>query len=386
MSSASFPLALGVGRQQLDNILLALVLALLMIGYVAISSASVEYAEAQFGDAFYHSTRHLAYMLVALCGAAVVLMLPMQFWASTGWVWLFVGLALLVLVLIPGLGREVNGSRRWLSVAGFTLQASEFAKLFLIIYLAGYLRRREKQVRNEWQGFIKPMAVVFAVTLLLLVEPDFGATVVTVGTAFGMLFLAGVRIGHFMLVVLGAVAALGLLLIAEPYRVERLIAYLDPWADQFNSGYQLTQSLIAFGRGEWLGVGLGNSVQKLFYLPEAHTDFVFAIWAEEMGLVGSLLVIGLYLGLVYRILWQARESGRSGDLFGAHICHGVALVFAAQAFINIGVSTGLLPTKGLTLPLVSYGGSSLITCCALLALVLRIDFERRQAGGKKRGR
>jgi cell division protein FtsW len=391
MSSATFPLALAAGELKTDRVLLGLALSLLAIGFVAISSASVEYAEAQYGNAFHLSTRHLVYLVLALAGGAVVSMLPVSFWFNTGWVWLFLGLAMLVLVLIPGLGREVNGSRRWLSVAGFTLQASEFAKLFLIVYLAGYLQRRELQVRSEWQGFIKPMAVVFAITLLLLVEPDFGATVVTVGTAFGMMFLAGVRIGQFMLVVLAAVAALAVLLVAEPYRLERLIAYTDPWADPYASGYQLTQSLIAYGRGEWFGVGLGNSVQKLSYLPEAHTDFVLAIWAEEMGLMGSVLVIGLYLGLVYRILWQARESGRAGDLFGAHICNGIALVFAAQAFINIGVSTGLLPTKGLTLPLISYGGSSLIVCCAMLALVLRIDFERgrdkKQARrGKKRGR
>jgi cell division protein FtsW len=199
---------------------------------------------------------------------------------------------------------------------------------------------------------------------------------------FGMLFLAGAKLGHFLLVVLISGAALVVLLVSAPYRMERLTAYRDPWADQFDSGYQLTQSLIAFGRGEWTGVGLGNSVQKLFYLPEAHTDFVFSIWAEETGLIGAATVIALYLALVLRILWVARKSTRAGDLFGAHICHGVALVFAAQVFINIGVSSGLLPTKGLTLPLVSYGGSSLIVCCCMLALVLRIDSERRFGGGQ----
>ncbi|MFB3077580.1 MAG: putative lipid II flippase FtsW, partial [Lysobacterales bacterium] len=284
---------------------------------------------------------------------------------------------------IPGIGREVNGSRRWLALGPATLQASEFARLFLIIYLSGYLQRREEQVRSQWQGFVKPMMVVFAITLLLMVEPDFGATVVTVGTAFGMLFLAGVKLGHFLLVVLGSVMALVILLVSEPYRMQRLTAYTDPWADQFNSGYQLTQSLIAFGRGEWTGVGLGNSVQKLFYLPEAHTDFVFSIWAEETGLIGAVTVIALYLALIYRILWISRKSCQAGDLFGAHICHGVALVFTAQVFINIGVSTGLLPTKGLTLPLISYGGSSLIVCCCMLALVLRVDRERRTGRGKR---
>ncbi len=376
----------------LDLKLLLPTIALLLIGYVAITSASVEYAAAYYGDPMHHAHRHLIYLGLAAVAAAIVLVIPIRFWAMTGWAWLFLGLALLALVLIPGIGVKVNGSRRWLDFGPLTLQASEFAKLFLVIYLAGYLQRREEQVRSQWQGFIKPMAVVFAVTLLLMAEPDFGATVVTVGAAFGMLFLAGVKLAHFLLVVLGSVLALTLLVISEPYRLKRLTAYTDPWADQFNSGYQLTQSLIAFGRGEWFGVGLGNSVQKLFYLPEAHTDFVFSIWAEETGLVGALLVIGLFLGLVYRMFRIARQRVEAGDCFGAQLCYGVALIIASQAFINIGVSTGLLPTKGLTLPLVSYGGSSLIAVCAMIALVLRVEREAAQAsaqkparGGRRRG-
>ncbi len=379
-SSRANPVSLFAGP---DAVTLSLALGLVVIGFIAISSASVEYAATNYGNSAHHSLRHLIYVGLAFTAALLVYLAPPKFWLNTGWVWFFLALVMLMLVLVPGIGLKVNGSRRWLALGGFTLQASEFAKMFLVVYLAGYLVRREQQVRSEWSGFVKPMAVVFALTLLLMGEPDFGATVVTVGTAFGMLFLAGVRLGHFMLVVLGSVMALVILIVSEPYRMQRLTAYTDPWADQFNSGYQLTQSLIAFGRGEWFGVGLGNSVQKLFYLPEAHTDFVFSIWAEETGLLGAALVIGMYLALVLRIFQIARRSVERGDLFGAHVCHGIALIFSAQVFINIGVSTGLLPTKGLTLPLISYGGSSLIACCAMLALVLRIEIEQRRGGGKR---
>ena len=244
--------------------------------------------------------------------------------------------------------------------------------------------RREDEVREQISGFIKPMAVLFATTLLLLLEPDFGATVIVVVTAFGMLFLAGVRLIHVLAIGLAALGALVPLVMMEPYRVKRLTAYLDPWADPYNSGFQLIQSLIAFGRGEWLGVGLGNSVQKLFYLPEAHTDFVFSIWAEETGFVGAMIVIGLFVALIGKTLWSGRMALLAGNAFGAYICFGVALVFAGQAFVNMGVTSGLLPTKGLTLPFVSYGGSSLLICCAMLGMVLRIARDTRMAPRNRR--
>lgn len=369
----------------LDFTLVLLGLSLLLVGLVAISSASIEYAEWHYDNPWFHTTRHLFYIAVALSAAVCVYRVPLNFWESSGWVWLFVALGLLLLVLIPGVGKEVNGSQRWLPIGPFTLQPSEFAKLALVVYLAGYLVRKENEVRNQWRGFLKPMAVLFAMTLLLMVEPDFGATVIVVGTAFGMLFLAGVKIGHFLLVLMGSGVAMLALVLSAPYRVKRLTAYTDPWADPFDTGFQLTQSLIAFGRGEWFGVGLGNSVQKLFYLPEAHTDFVFSIWAEETGFVGAIVVIGLYAALIGRVLWIGRRVGRAGNLFGGHICYGSGLVFSGQAFINMGVSSGLLPTKGLTLPFVSYGGSSLIACCCMLALVLRIDMDTQPSkGGSKK--
>lgn len=367
-----------------DTMLVVTAVALLLVGLVAISSASVEYADFHYQNPWYHAQRHMIYLLVAVTGAAIVYSIKTEFWLSTGWAWLFIALALLILVLIPGVGKEVNGSQRWLPLGPFTLQPSEFAKLAVVVYLAGYMVRREHEVRHQWQGFLKPMAVLFATTLLLMIEPDFGATVIVVATSFGMLFLAGVKLGHFLLVLLGALAALGVLLVSAPYRLERLAAYTNPWADPFGNGFQLTQSLIAFGRGEWLGVGLGNSVQKLFYLPEAHTDFVFSIWAEETGFVGAVAVIALYAALIGRILWSGRKALDKGNAFGAYICYGVALVFSGQAFVNMGVSSGLLPTKGLTLPFVSYGGTSLIVCCAMLALVLRIDRDTRVPVSRKK--
>lgn len=365
-----------------DMGIVVLSLALILVGLIAISSASIEYAEINYNNNSFHTVRHLIYMAAAGIGAFVIYRVPLEFWEETGWVWLFVALGLLILVLIPGVGREVNGSQRWLPLGPFTLQPSEFAKLAMIVYLAGYMVRREHEVRHEWQGFLKPMAVLFAATLLLMVEPDFGATVIVAGSAFGMLFLAGVRLGHFLLVLAGALGALLVLVVSEPYRVKRLTAYTDPWADPYDTGFQLTQSLIAFGRGEWFGVGLGNSVQKLFYLPEAHTDFVFSIWAEETGFIGALAVILLYAALIGRVLWVGRAAQLAIYPFGAYLCYGIALVFSGQAFVNMGVSSGLLPTKGLTLPFVSYGGTSLIVCCAMLALVLKVDSHVRSQGGR----
>jgi cell division protein FtsW len=362
---------------------LLMALALVLIGLVAISSASIEYADWHYSNAWYHTQRHLIYMLLAFAAAFVVYLFPLDFWQKTDWVWLIIALALLIVVLIPGIGKEVNGSQRWLAIGPLTLQPSELAKLAIIIYLAGYMVRREHEVRDSWRGFLKPIGVVGITALLLMFEPDFGATVIVVVSAFGMLFLAGARLSHFLVVVVLAAAGLIVLVVSAPYRMKRLTAYTDPWADPFDTGFQLTQSLIAFGRGEWMGVGLGNSVQKLFYLPEAHTDFVFSIWAEEMGFIGAFLVILLYVALIGRIMLTGRRAHMAGEPFGAYICFGVALVFAGQAFVNMAVSSGLLPTKGLTLPFVSYGGTSLIVCCVMLALVLRVERDCLRGHGRR---
>jgi cell division protein FtsW len=361
-----------------DAMLLTLALTLLLIGLIAISSASVGYAEATYGNMWHHSLRHLIYLVIALAAGAICYRVPVEFWYRSGWLWLLLSSLLLILVLVPGVGKNVNGSQRWLALGPLTLQPSELAKASMILFLSGYLLRQGKALQESWQGIFRPLMILAMVAVLLLAEPDFGAVVIMLATAFGMLFLAGMRLTHLGLIV-AATGILGALLIqAAPYRLQRLIAYTDPWADPYGSGFQLIQSLIAFGRGEWFGVGLGNSVQKLFYLPEAHTDFVFSIWAEETGFVGALVLIGLFLALVLRIFQLGRRAQEAREFFAAYLCFGVALMFSGQAFVNMGVSAGLLPTKGLTLPLISYGGTSLITACALLGIVLRVAYERQQ--------
>ncbi len=359
----------------IDRSFVVLVWALLLIGFVAMTSASIEFADRRYGDAFFFAKRYGVYLLLASVLALMTYQVPMDTWRKSSWLLLLLGFVLLALVLIPGIGREVNGSRRWLALGPFTLQASELVKLFVVLYLAGYLVRRHEEVKSRFAGFVKPMAVVSAVTLLLMMEPDFGATVVTVGTALALLFLAGVRLVQFLAVIAACAGVLIVTVLISPYRMKRLTAFTDPWADQFNSGYQLTQSLIAFGRGGWTGSGLGNSVQKLFYLPEAHTDFVFAIWAEEFGFLGAMFVLALFALLIAKILRIARNAELQSLVFNAYVAYGIAIMLAAQVFINIGVNIGLLPTKGLTLPFMSYGGSSLMVCVVMMAMVARISQE-----------
>ena len=364
---------------ELDRTLLLATLAIATIGLVMICSASISFADHSYGDAFYYLKRHLMFLAAGFVVAVIFLSVPSRIWYRYGVPLLFITLLMLIAVLIPGVGRKVNGSQRWIPMGPINLQVSELAKFVVILFMAGYLERHQRQLRVQWQGFVKPVAVLALIVFLLLLEPDFGSAVVMSGTVLGMLFIAGVRIWQFSaLLVLGVSGLVGIALMS-PYRVQRLVTFMDPWADQYNAGYQLTQSLIAFGRGEWFGVGLGNSVQKLFYLPEAHTDFVFAIYAEEFGLVGVAAVVGLYVLLVSRVLHVARKALRRQDWFAAYSCFGIAMMVAGQTFINIGVTSGLLPTKGLTLPFISYGGSSLLVCSAMIALVLRISREMDNA-------
>lgn len=373
-------------EQPLDWLLILLAGTLLGFGLIMIASASVAIADRQLGDPSYYLIRQSLYAGLGVAVAMIVWQIPLVLWQRLGPLLLFIATLLLMVVLIPGIGRTVNGATRWLMIGPFNLQVSELAKLALIIYLAGYLVRRGEEVRATIKGFIKPMLLVALISFLLLAEPDFGAAVVLTATALGMMFLGGVQLWLFGVLVMLAGGALTILAISSPYRMERLTAFLNPWADPFNSGFQLTQALIAFGRGEWFGVGLGSSVQKLFYLPEAHTDFVYAVLVEELGMFGGAVVIALFVLLVARILKIAQRAEQAGMPFGAYLCYGIAIWIALQAFVNMGVNMGLLPTKGLTLPLMSYGGSSIIVLCAGLALVQRVAMELpgRGSGASRR--
>lgn len=355
---------------QMDTAIVACVVLLALVGFVAMSSASMEYAQQNYNNAFHHVIRQGIYLCIATGFALLVYQIPPASLEKHGWWLLLLGMGLLCLVLL--VGREVNGSQRWLSIGPVNLQVSEFVKLFVVIYMAGYLVRRRDEVRTNWTGFLKPMAVMVILVMLLLAEPDFGAAVVMMGAVMGMLFLGGARLWQFIALAAVCILAAVFMVKTSEYRMLRLMAFTDPWAHQYGSGYQLVQALIAFGRGEWVGVGLGNSIQKLSYLPEAHTDFVFAILAEEMGAVGAIAVLVAFAMLIGRMLMVAREAELAGRLFNAYMCYGASFLLAFQVFINVGVNAGILPTKGLTLPFFSYGGSSLIACMALIALVARV--------------
>jgi cell division protein FtsW len=361
--------------EEIDKSLVFAVCALVSIGILMVTSASIGYSAYGYGDEFFFLKRHLIYLAISVLAALVVLQIPMQLWYRYAGLLLVGSAVLLIAVLIPGIGHEVNGSSRWLSAGPLTLQVSELAKLAMIIFIAAYLQRHHLHLRDQWQDFIKPLGILALFSLLLLLEPDFGSTMVIGGTVLAMLFLAGVRLWQFLALMLLAVFGVAGLIFASPYRFQRLVTFLDPWADRYDSGYQLTQSLIAFGRGEWFGVGLGNSVQKLFYLPEAHTDFVFAIFAEEFGLLGVLVVLGLLILLVARVFAIGLHAIKRQDWFVAYAVFGFGIMLAGQSFINLGVTSGLLPTKGLTLPFLSYGGSSLLVCSLIVALVLRAGLE-----------
>lgn len=373
MTAVAGTMPIRTPRRELTALLLSAGV-LLTLGIVMIGSASMEVAAESYGNPLHFVLRQSLYVVLGCLAGLVAANIPLVWWLRSAWLWLAGAFLLLILVLTP-LGITVNGSTRWISLGAVNLQVSEAAKWLLVVYVAGYVVRRQEELVETWPGVLKPLAILGAASGLLLAQPDFGAVVVLMAAAFGIIFVSGVGLGRF-LIVSGTGLALGALaLVSQPYRIERLVAYLDPWKDQFNTGYQLTQALIAFGRGEWTGVGLGNSIQKLFYLPEAHTDFIFAIAAEEFGLMGAMFILVAFTVLVVSGLRIARQARDAGMTFGACLAYGLTLLIALQAYINMAVNTGLLPTKGLTLPLVSYGGSSLIVSCVTIGVIARVQME-----------
>jgi cell division protein FtsW len=362
-----------------DTLLICAVVALIAVGTIMVTSASVSIVD---GEPLYYFLRHLGAVAVGLGGLALVVLLPTDLWYQLRWLLLAVGLGLLVLVLVPAFGNAVNGSRRWLEVGPITVQASEPARLCLLLYLASYAVRRQAELGASLNGLVRPLFVVAAASVLLLAEPDFGATVVLGATSLTVLFVGGARLRDLLLAVLVGGALLTALAFSADYRVVRLMSFRDPWADPYDTGFQLTQALMAIGRGEWGGVGLGESVQKLFYLPEAHTDFVFAVLVEELGFAGGTLVLALFGIVVYRAITLGREAMASGMHFQGLVATGIGVMLGFEAFVNMGVNSGLLPTKGLPLPLISYGRASTVVTLVALGFLLRIHHELH--GGQKR--
>ena len=367
----------GKPRPSCDLWLLGSVTALIVLGLVMVYSASISFAERSIGNSSYFLWRQIIAVGLGCIFMYLVMKTPARLWELAGPYLLLVGIVLLVLVLLPGVGITVNGSSRWLRFGIINVQPSEFIKLFMVIYVAGYFVRRREELRNFTQGVVVIGLVVTTISILLLQEPDLGTVVVICATVLGMLFLAGVRFWHFGIVAVAGFVAVGLLTVISPYRLQRMVTFLDPWADPFDSGFQLVQALIAFGRGEWFGVGLGASVQKLYYLPAAHTDFLFAVTAEELGLLGVITVLVLFGIVITRAFVISKEAERSGLLYSARLAQGIGLLIGLQAMINMGVNMGLLPTKGLTLPFMSYGGSSMMISLIAVGLLFMVERETR---------
>ncbi|MDQ3028180.1 MAG: putative lipid II flippase FtsW [Pseudomonadota bacterium] len=364
----------------LDQALLWSALLLAAVGLVMVYSASIAMAEAERFTGFrpgYFLVRHGAYLAVGLAVACAFFKVPVWLWQKASpWLFLF-GVVLLIAVLIPGIGREVNGSRRWIAVGFGTFQPSELMKLFVVLYAADYTVRKAAFMDDFRKGFLPMFGVMTIIAFLLLREPDFGALVVVTTIAMAILFLGGLNWRLFASLAVLLAAAFVVLIFSSPYRFQRILGFMDPWADAYGKGYQLSHSLIAFGRGEWLGVGLGASIEKLFYLPEAHTDFLLAVIAEELGFAGVATVITLFLFLVHRAFAVGRQAASLERYFAALLAQGIGVWLAAQTFINMGVNMGLLPTKGLTLPLLSFGGTGIVVNCLALAILMRIDWENR---------
>ncbi|TFH90511.1 cell division protein FtsW [Vibrio ouci] len=359
-----------------DRQLVWISLGLMLTGLVMVTSASFPISSRLTDQPFHFMFRHAIFLVLALMASSVILQVPMKRWLQYSTWLLLISIGLLVVVLVAG--KSVNGASRWIPLGLFNLQPAEVAKLSLFIFMSGYLVRKSEEVRSSFfGGFIKPIIVFATLASLLLLQPDLGTVVVMLVTLFGMLFIAGAKLTQFLALMVVGLMSVATLIYIEPYRMRRVTSFLDPWEDPFGSGYQLTQSLMAFGRGEWFGQGLGNSIQKLEYLPEAHTDFVFAVLAEELGFVGVVLVLLLIFSLVLKAIYIGRKAFDNEQLFGGYLAFGIGIWFAFQTLVNVGAAAGMVPTKGLTLPLISYGGSSLIVMAVAVSILLRIDHECR---------
>ncbi|WP_018693488.1 putative lipid II flippase FtsW [Algicola sagamiensis] len=362
----------------LDQGLVWLILLLLGLSFVMVYSASIAVGERLFEDPHYFLIRHGAYIMLGTITAFIFLLIPIRWWKSSNGVLLLLAIGLLVAVLL--VGRTINGSTRWISLGVINVQSAEPAKLFFFSYLAGYLVRRQDEVRDHLKGFMKPLIVLFTLSLLLLMQPDLGTVIVMFVATVGLLFIAGAKLWQFFALMLTGIAAFVTLIVSSEYRFARVTAFMDPWQDPFGVGYQLTNSLMAYGRGGFFGLGLGNGIQKLEYLPEAHTDFIAAVVGEELGFIGIAVVLLLEFLVVYKAIRIAMNAGNKGMDYASYFAYAISIWLAFQTLVNVGGSTGILPTKGLTLPLMSYGGSSLIIMMATMAILLRIDYETRLHG------
>lgn len=372
-----------------DSWLVIAALLLVTFGLVMMTSASVELGASLYNDPFFHFKRHLVFILLGLVGAAIVFSVPLDWWERGSHFLFFCALLMLTLVLMPGVGYTAGGGTRWINLGFMTLQVSEPAKICIVFFMAGMLSRHHEFICGSLKGFMLPFLLMLTPIALLLMEPDFGAVVVIMFAVMAMLFLAGARFWHFLLAAVAVAGAGAALILTSGYRMRRVLSYLqalkDPFHEDivFDSGYQLAQALIGFGRGEWFGMGLGNSIQKIYFLPDAHTDFIIAIIAEELGVVGVFALLGLFVVFIARALLIARKNENNGNFFAAYAAYGIAFIFIGQVVINVSVNIGLLPNKGLTLPFISSGGSSLLTCLAMVALLLRIDIDNHLPGGRK---
>jgi cell division protein FtsW len=362
-------------RMHIDQILLVICFSLLGIGFIMVTSASLHLGVKMANDISHYPFNQLAHIILGLIFAGIITQVPMSIWEQWGQRLFLIGICLLLIVLIPGVGSKVNGSVRWLSLFGLRIQVSEVVKFISVIYVADYINRHAEHVRKSAFGLVKPLLLFSVACVLLLLEPDFGSAVVILIIAMGMMFLGGARISQFIVILTAITLAAITLVYVSPYRLARVLSFRDPWADAKNSGFQLTQALISFGRGEFSGVGLGNGIQKLFYLPEAHTDFLFSVLGEELGLAGVILVIVLFASLLIRAFAIGEQAKKQGLNFSAMVAYGLGIWFCFQSFVNMGVNMGMLPTKGLTLPLMSYGGGSMIVMCGAISVLFRIHYE-----------